>query len=336
MVKDKKAEESSSERKLMVFVESQLKEMSPIETRSLEILEEAKALKVTDKITYETAKKIRREAITHRVETDDLRKSFTRQLDSLKGHFIKRRDVVLQPAIEAESLLKTQIDDYEREVEFVRKAEAERIQAIIDKLAVPFINRQTATIDEVTHTKAVYKAEISLIAPKDRSRKAIKEVIDAGKAQIDETLQFVTERVAQEARAAELKIEEDRIAAEREEIEKTKQDAANLEAARKVEEAKPQPIVQPADEETPVPFDTSLDNSLPPLDPDYKDIESAKEPETLPFLQFEVVDTDALPEEYWMMVPDLNHIKTDVDAGVIVPGVNVWKGGESHGNAKSE
>lgn len=307
--------EQSSEQKLMVFVESQLKELSPLEARSNEILTEAKKVKITDKITYADAKKLKRDAVSHRVETDDLRKTFTRQLDNLKDQFIKRRDVVLQPAIEAELLLKDQIDIYEKEVELVRKAEQERLQAIIDKLAVPIIDRKTATVDDVTRAKAAYKMEISLISPKDRTRKAIKEVIDHGKAALVETFQYVSDRVEQEKEDARLKAEAAKQAEERAELEAAKQRVAdadakqaavNLEAARMVDEIKPLPIMKMKE---PLLFVAPNDHILPTAE-----------------LQFEVVDTDALPEEYWMLVPDLNKIKSEVDQGVIIPGVNVWEG----------
>ena len=96
-----------------IDIKNELKELSPLEQKSLELKERALKVEITDKGSYLDAKKLRRELISHRTSVKDLRLTFTRKLDNLKDQFIKKQDEVLEPSIWGEAVVKERIAEYE-------------------------------------------------------------------------------------------------------------------------------------------------------------------------------------------------------------------------------
>lgn len=323
--KNKATGKEERPKEVTIFVEGELKRLSPLEERSMELLAQAKEVEITNTDSYKAAKKLKKEAVSHRVETNELRKSFTRKLDDIKSQFITRQDEVLAPSLQAENLLKDRIEEWEKARERERREEMERMQHLIEKLQdkPPKIDRKTGTPEDVKRGLAALKMELSLLDPKDRSKKAVKDVVAEQKAYYQEQLEFVTERIEQEKKAEELRLEEERLAEERKKLEQEKIDAqAGLEPKGDVGGIAPPPAKE---------------------DPEAAIKEEAKEivnemvaesEEKKTYLHFAIDDPSLLPREY--LQPNLIKIHEDVQLGVIIDGVRVWEGiGDDGANSES-
>jgi len=207
--------ERTADTKLEKFVESEIEVLSPLMAKSNMLKAEADKVEITDKETYISAKATRRELVTHRNSVRDMRLTFTRKLDQVKGLFIQKQDEVLAPAIEAEAGLKDKISVWEEEQKRLKEEEEARIQSILDKLTVPAMDRKTVTRDEVLRAQAALKMELGLLEQKDKNKKAVKDHVAGEREKINELLEFVDERDRQAAEAKALaeeraKLEEDR------------------------------------------------------------------------------------------------------------------------------
>ena len=123
--------EKSQAVQLEKFITGELQTLSPLEELSIELKEKAEAVKISNGYTYTNAKAIRRELVTHRTTVKDMRLTFTRKLDNLKDQFIKKQDLVLQPSIAGEALIKEKILIYEADVQRRKDVELARIAAIL-------------------------------------------------------------------------------------------------------------------------------------------------------------------------------------------------------------
>ena len=214
-----------------IDIANELKTLSPIEVRSIELKKMADEVEIGDKPSYKEAKKIRRELITHRTSTKDLRLTFTRKLDNLKDQFIKKQDEVLELSLVGEDTIKKKIADYE-EVERQRKeAEEQRMQKIIDtfRKSLDNFDRTTATVADINRIRAYIKAEVTLLAQNDRNKVAVKTVLAELRSRLDDEKNFVVDRIAQEEERARFEAEK------KAEAERAKQEAVNAQANMKVE-----------------------------------------------------------------------------------------------------
>jgi hypothetical protein len=241
-----------------IDIASELKTLSPIEKRSLELKQMAEEIEISDKETYKEAKKVRRELISHRTSTKDLRLTFTRKLDNLKDQFIKKQDAVLEPSIAGEETIKQKIASWEREEQERKEAEEKRMQAIVDTFKMPaHFDRKTATVDDVNRIRAYIKAELSLLATSDRNKVAVKNAVAELRQKLDDEQAYILDRIEQEKEAA-------RQAEERKKLQEEQAEAARKE---KEEAAKNTP---PAPASTPV------------AEPDKESSEPIKESESAP------------------------------------------------------
>lgn len=211
-----------------IDIASELKTLSPIEKRSLELKEMAESIEITDKPTYLEAKKVKRELVSHRTATKDLRLTFTRKLDNLKDQFIKKQDAVLEPSIAGEDVIKEKIAAWEK-AEAERKAEEEkRIEEICMSLTDVLIGlkRKESTLEDVKRARAALKMERGLLEPNDRNKKFIKDTVANINEKLDETEQFIKDRMEQERIAEEQRKEQERLDAERKKLEEEKVAAA--------------------------------------------------------------------------------------------------------------
>lgn len=208
--------------KLEKFVTGEVEELSPLLQKSNELKASADGIVVNSKENYTAAKLKRRELSAHRTAVKDMRLTYTRKLDDLKGLFIQKEDEILVPVLEAESDLKARILGYEEELRKIKEREENRIQDIIIKLTVERFDRKTVTKDEVVRAEAALKMEAGLLEKKDRNKKVIKEHIAAQRDYLKELREFVVDRDAQAEEARALAEEQTKLAAEREEFEKSK------------------------------------------------------------------------------------------------------------------
>lgn len=202
-----------------IDINTELKELSPLEKRSIELKAEAEAIEITDKETYTEAKKVRRELVSHRNGVRDMRKTFTRKLDELKSRFMQKEDEVLVASISGEEIIKDKIAVYEKAERERKEAEEKRIQEIVDKFQKPELDRKTATLEDIKRARAAIKMERGLLEQNDRNRKAVKDQIIIVNAYLDETEQFIIDRDEQARVAEEQRLEQERIDKEKRELE---------------------------------------------------------------------------------------------------------------------
>ena len=207
-----------------IDIASELKILSPIEARSIELMKEADAVEITDKVSYGAAKKIKKELISHRTKTKDLRLTFTRKLDNLKDQFIKKQDEVLEAALAGEAIVKGKVADWEKLEQERKDAEIERINAIITKISNVWtsLDRKKSTLEDIKRTRAALKMERGLLDTADRNKVAIKNIVSDVNAVLDEYEQFIIDRIEQERVAEEQRVEAEKLAAERKALEDEK------------------------------------------------------------------------------------------------------------------
>lgn len=225
-----------------IDIANELKTLSPIEKRSIELKKLADKVEIKDKPTYLEAKKIRRNLVSHRTSTKDLRLTFTRKLDNLKDQFIKKQDEVLEPSVAGEDLIKEKIAVWEKLEAERKEAEEQRINGIVDKIMIIQldIDRRTGNLEDVKRARAAVKMELSLLDPKDRNKVVIKRAAEQTREWLDETEEFITDRIEQERVAEEQRKEQLRLEAERKELEEEKVSEAKVET--------PEPVSAPVEE----------------------------------------------------------------------------------------
>lgn len=236
-----------------IDIQSELKTLSPIEKRSLELRKAAEEIEITDKASYQEAKKVKRELVSHRTATKDLRLTFTRKLDNLKDQFIKKQDEVLEPSIAGEDVIKSKIAEWEKAEAERKEAEEKRIADMVAKIvAIPQgLDVQTASLEDVKRLRAALKMERGLLEPNDRNRVAVKNATEEVTRKLDSADEFITARIEQERIAEEQRKEQERLDAERKKLEEEQAAAAKAkeEAAKaSAPEPTPTPVTEPAKE----------------------------------------------------------------------------------------
>lgn len=202
-----------------IDIQSELKTLSPIEAKSVELKAQADAVEIIDKDSYSKAKKLRKELVSHRTSTKDLRLTFTRKLDNLKDQFIKKQDAVLEPSLAGEVIVKEKIAEWEKAEQERKEAEEKRMQEIVSKFDIQKLDRKTATYDDVKRERARIKMERGLLEPNDRNKVAVKNAIAANEEYFVELEDFIADRMEQERVAEEQRIEKERLDKERKELE---------------------------------------------------------------------------------------------------------------------
>jgi len=225
--------EKSQAVQLEKFITGELQTLSPLEELSIELKEKAEAVKISNGYTYTNAKAIRRELVTHRTTVKDMRLTFTRKLDNLKDQFIKKQDLVLQPSIAGEALIKEKILIYEADVQRRKDVELARIAAILARFEFEKPLRASVTLEEIHRLRAWVKMELGLLDSKDRNKVAIKDKVAEIRVYLRELGEFVIERDRQAKEAEALHAERARLDAERAELAAEKAKAVDKEEVSK-------------------------------------------------------------------------------------------------------
>ena len=125
---------SEAQELVTIDIKTELKELSPLEKRSIELKHAVDAVEIKDKESYTSAKKLRREMVSHRNNVRDMRKTFTRKLDELKSKFMQKEDEVLALSLAGEDDLRDKISTWEKAEEERKEAEKQRIEDICQSL----------------------------------------------------------------------------------------------------------------------------------------------------------------------------------------------------------
>lgn len=207
-----------------IDIQSELKTLSPIEKKSIELRKQAETVEIKDKETYVDAKRIRRELVSHRTGTRGLRLTFTRKLDNLKDQFIKKEDEVLEASRQGENIIKDKIALYEEEERKRKEAEEQRIADIVQSLkdSISGLDRKKSMLEDVKRARAALKMERGLLDVSDRNKVAIKNVVAEVNESLDETEQFITDRIEQERVAEEQRVEREKLDVDRKELDEQK------------------------------------------------------------------------------------------------------------------
>ncbi len=188
-----------------IDIKSELKTLSPIEQKSIELKQRADEIEIVDKPTYQEAKRLKRELTSHRTATKELRLTFTRKLDNLKDQFIKKQDAVLEPSIAGEEAVKQKIADWEKAERERKEEEEKRIEAICQGLTDVLVGlkRKESTLEDVKRARASLKMERGLLEVNDRNKKVIKDTVSDINEKLNDIGQFITDRIEQERIAEE-------------------------------------------------------------------------------------------------------------------------------------
>lgn len=212
---------------LQKFEEKMLKQVSPLEKKSVELLEKATIQNVTDDPTLAQAVALKKEINAHSKFVKDSRMALTRPLDDMKRTILDKESEILLPIEKAKANLSDKILTYEEELERVRQEEIARIEAILDSIRVAVWDY--STVADVDKKGKELKAAFSKISEIDQNNADIKlqfrESIDAlttrkSNLEEEERQRVERERLAKEAEkmsAERAKLEKERAAIEEQE-----------------------------------------------------------------------------------------------------------------------
>lgn len=211
---------------LLKFEEKMLKQVSPLEQTSVELLKKAKAQKITDNGSLAKAVAVKKEINAHGKLIKDSRMDLTRPLDDMKKLIMNKEAEVTAPLDEAKSNISEKILDYESELERIRFEEEARINSIIKLLRVEVYG--LGSPKDVDARGAQIKGVFSHLHETDQTNSAIKlalrESVDAlmtRKANLEEEARQQAERerlakVAAEQSKEAAKLEREKAAIEAE------------------------------------------------------------------------------------------------------------------------
>lgn len=243
---------------LQQFEDNMLKQVSPLEKTSRELLVKANAQDIKDNGSLARAIAVKKEIKAHSTLIKDSRMALTRPLDDMKKLIMAKESEVTAPLDEAQGVVKGKIQDYEDELERVRQEEQKRVSAILEELNVSVYMLETpAGVDK---QGAYIKKVFTELSDTDQANADIKlafrqsvDALTTRKANLEEEIRQAAERerlakVAQEQSAAQAKLEREKAAIEAEqrriEAEKERQQRelerqqfeAEAEAQRKAQE----------------------------------------------------------------------------------------------------
>ncbi len=212
---------------LQQFEEKMLKQVSPLEKKSIELLEKAKKQNIKDNGSLALAIAVKKEIKAHSTLIKDSRMSLTRPLDDMKKLIMAKEGEVSEPLDKAQTTIKDKILAYEEELERIAQEEASRIGAILGSLRVAVWDY--TTLAEVTTAGRTLKVTFAKLNDKDQNNADIKlqfrESVDAlttRKANLEEEARQEAERkrlakLAEKQNEAQAKLERQRAAQEAEE-----------------------------------------------------------------------------------------------------------------------
>lgn len=220
----------ATDKTLDKFEEKMLKEVSPLETQSIALLEKSKTLAaVKDNPTLAKAVAIKKEINAHAKFIKDSRMALTRPLDDMKKVILAKESEIMLPLEKAKADISDKILTYEEEQERLRAIEEARINTILEELTVSVYMLDTPT--GVDKQGAYLKEVFGKLSEPDQNNADIKlkfrESIDAlttrkSNLEEEERQRLERERLAREAEkqsTERAKLEAQRAAIERQERE---------------------------------------------------------------------------------------------------------------------
>lgn len=206
----------STDATLIKFEEKMLKEVSPLEQRSVALYEKSQALtSVTDVTTLGNAISIKKEINAHSKFIKDSRLALTRPLDDMKKTILAKEAEVMLPLDKAKADISDKILTYEEEQERIRAIEEQRIAEILDSIRVAVWDY--ATLEEVDAKGKELKKVFAALSPDDQANADIK-------LQFRSSVDALTTRKSNLEEEERQRLERDRLAkeAEKQSVERAK------------------------------------------------------------------------------------------------------------------
>lgn len=195
-----------TESTLVKFEEKMLKQVSPLEATSMELLTKAEGQSVTDDKTLKDAVVLKKEINAHAKLVKETRTDLTKPLDDLKKKIMNREAEILLPVEKAKTNIADKILTYEEELERIRLIEEERVAAILQTLTVEVWSLQTAK--EVDTKGKQLKDSFAKLSAEDQAsadfKLAFRQSVDAlttrkSNLEEEERQRVERERLAKEA-----------------------------------------------------------------------------------------------------------------------------------------
>lgn len=212
---------------LQPFEEKMLKQVSPLEKKSVELLAKATKQSIKDNGSLALAIAVKKEIKAHSTLIKDSRMSLTRPLDDMKKLIMAKEGEVTAPLDKAQDLIKGKILNYEEELERIALAEQQRVAAIIEDLTVSVYMLDTPS--GVDKQGAYLKKTFSELSESDQNNADIKlqlrqsvDALTTRKDNLEEEARQEAERkrlakLAEKQNAAQAKLERQKAAQEAEE-----------------------------------------------------------------------------------------------------------------------
>ncbi len=206
---------------LLKFEEKMLKEVSPLEVKSLELLDKSRAIKeVKDNTTLASAIALKKEINAHGKMIKELRLELTRPLDEMKKQIMTKETEVTLPLEQAKTDISEKILAYEEELERIRQAEEARISEIKQSVEVNVYSLTTIEVieSEGKRIKDIY----SKLDPKDADNMIIKLAFKGSVDALVSRKTAIEEEERQRAERERLAKEAEKMSAERADLERQK------------------------------------------------------------------------------------------------------------------
>lgn len=303
----------AEQKQLIEARDRMVKEISPLEQRSNELLEKVRSQEVYDDQSKQSAVNVKKQITSHRSRVKDTRLGITRQIDDVKKVILNKEKEVLVPLDHAQSEIGKKILEYDEEQERIRREEQERIDGLVKSVSVGDVYKLKATGD-VDAKESEIKQTYWQINEEDRENAEVKAAFNGSLAKLVERRNYLAEKERQEEERQRLESEQQEVEAERDQVEIEKAEiaekereieaekerlAAEEEARKSREEAEKQRKAKEAEERQ-------------------KPKSGARE-----YLTFEITDPDAVPREY--CVPHEPTIRAAIKEGKEVPGVKAYR-----------
>lgn len=149
-----------------------LKQVSPLEQKSLELLEKATDQEVFDDVTLAQAVAVKKEINAHSKLVKDSRLALTRPLDEMKKLIMSKESEVMLPLDKAKANVADKILTYEEELERLRQIEIDRVNQILEIISVSAWSLKTAV--EVDYRGKEIKDAFAKLSEADQNNADIK------------------------------------------------------------------------------------------------------------------------------------------------------------------
>lgn len=228
----------ASDKTLDKFEEKMLKEVSPLEKRSVELREKASLQVVEDDSTLAKAVALKKEINAHSKFIKDSRMALTRPLDDMKKLILSKESEVTLPLDKAKADISDKILAYEEEQERIRQAEIDRVDDIVDSLKVGVWNLNTPK--EVDTEGKRIKDLFTKLSTKDADNADIKLAFRSSVDALTTRKTNLEEEERQKAERERLAKEAEKQSAERAKLERDRAEIEDRERKLKADQERQQ------------------------------------------------------------------------------------------------